>query len=166
MDLATLGDLLAFAGVLATGLMAGLFFGWSVSALRGLRRVPDRTYVESMQEINAAILNPLFLATFMAAAPLLAAAAVVDLLEGATARAWWLAAAAVTYAVGVLGVTITRNVPLNEALARFDRDAADDGAVATARHDYEGPWNRWQTLRAWAVVLALGLAVVALLVGR
>ncbi|MFC6287261.1 hypothetical protein ACFP3Q_08580 [Nocardioides sp. GCM10027113] len=102
MDLATLGDVLAFAGVVATGLMAGLFLCWSVSAVPGLRRVPDRVHVTSMQEINAAILNPLFLGTFMTAMPLLAGAAVIDLVEEATGRAWWLVAAAATYTVGVL----------------------------------------------------------------
>lgn len=156
---------LVFAGLIATGLMAGLFFGWSVSAVPGLADVSDNTYVTSMQSINRAILNPLFLVTFLGALLLLVAATVVSFLAGSTGRGWWLAAASATYAVGVVGVTITRNVPLNEVLAGFDRDSASDEALARQRQNYEPPWNRWQSVRTVAVVAAFSLAAIAALTG-
>src|SRR6476660_7259176 len=62
------------AAVVVVGLQAGPFFTWSTGVMPGLARVDDRTFVEAMQQINLAIVNPLFIATFLGA-PVLAGAA-------------------------------------------------------------------------------------------
>lgn len=164
MDATVVGSALALAGLLTVGLVAGFFYGWQVSAMRGLRVVPDRTYVTTMQSVNRAILNPYFLLSFVGALLLLAAATVVAFANGHTARAWWLLAASVSYGVGTFGVTVAGNVPLNEALARFDLGPADDEEVARQRSAYEGPWNRLHNLRTVANLVAFSCAAVALLV--
>ena len=57
---------------------------------------------------------------FMGIPVLLAGAAIVQFRAGDSRRGWLLAAATATYVVGVLGVTIGGNVPLNDALEAFD----------------------------------------------
>ena len=71
------GILLA-AAVLVAGLQAGTYFTWSTGVMPGLARVDDRTFVEAMQQINLAIVNPLFLATFLGAPALAGAAALLE----------------------------------------------------------------------------------------
>ena len=48
------------AAVITNGLMAGLFAAYSYAVMPGLGRAGDRTFVEAMQQTNAAILNGWF----------------------------------------------------------------------------------------------------------
>ncbi len=159
-----MADVSLFISILSAGLMAGLFFGWAVSVNLGLARVSDRTYVSTMQAINRAIVNPLFIAVFMGTAVVLVAAAVVHAVDGQGKRATWLFVAAGTYIFGVLGVTIGGNIPLNDQLEAFDLEGSGDDAISEQRHGYESPWVRWHTARTAASVLALALAALAALI--
>lgn len=150
------------ASIVATGLMAGLFFGWAVSVIPGTKLVDDRAYIETMQSVNRAIINPWFVVPFVATPFLLGAAAVAQARIGNTRAAWWLGSAAAVYTVGLIGITGAANVPLNDALDRFSL-AASDQAVSDRRRTYESPWNRWNTLRTAAAVAALGCATIAAL---
>jgi uncharacterized membrane protein len=152
------------ASILATGLMSGLWYGWAVSVIPGTRRVPDATYIVTMQSINRAIINPAFIIPFLGIPALLAGASFVQFRAGDHRRGWLLAGAAATYLVGVLGVTAGRNVPLNEALEAFDLAHSDEPARTTRRRAYETPWNRWHYLRTVANVGSFALASAAAVV--
>ena len=56
--------IILLATVILTGLSAGLFYAWQVSVIPGTKKVFDHTYIEVMQSINRAILNPAFFLIF------------------------------------------------------------------------------------------------------
>lgn len=150
------------AALLATALQAGLYYAFAVSVMPGLRQAGGRTFIDAMQQINVAILNPWFFLTFLGA-PLLTVAAVLLHLSG-TARAAlpWIAAAAVLCVVGVL-VTGVVNVPLNDALAAAGPpDRIADPARTLAR--FEASWVRWNVVRALVFTSALGCLAWALVI--
>jgi len=149
------------AGTMSSGLMAGLLYGWTVSVIPGLRRIPDATYIATMQDINRAIINPAFIVPFMGLPVQLAAGALARFRDGDPRRGWLMAGAAATYAAGVLGVTLGRNVPLNNALEAFALNSASNTAIAARRHSYESAWNRWHYLRTAASVAAFALVATA-----
>jgi hypothetical protein len=63
----TVDDLLFALTLLAAlgcGLMAGLFFAFSVCVMKALTRLPSAEGIAAMQSINVAIINPVFLAAF------------------------------------------------------------------------------------------------------
>ena len=66
------GPVLLVAALVA-GLQAGTYFTWATGVMPGLAKVDDRTFVHAMQQMNIAIVNPVFIATFLGA-PLLAGA--------------------------------------------------------------------------------------------
>ncbi len=150
--------------IVATGLMAGLWYGWTVSVIPGTRRVPDATYIATMQNINRAIINPAFIIPFMGIPVLLAGASIVQFRAGDSRRGWLLAGATATYVVGVLGVTIGGNVPLNDALEAFDLNGSSEQSIANRRRTYETPWNRWHYLRTAANIGSFTLAATAAIV--
>ena len=152
------------ASIVAGGLMAGLLYAWTVSVLPGTRRVPDTTYITTMQSINRAIINPAFIIPFMGIPVLLIATAIMQFRAGDSRRGSLLVSAAATYVVGVLGVTIGGNIPLNDALDAFDLTGSSEQAIADRRHSYETPWNRWHYLRTAASVASFTLASAAALV--
>ena len=157
----TLRTIVLIVGLVSAGLMAGLFFGWLVSVIPGLRKVEDQNYVSTMQHINREIVNPAFVLPFMLTPVLLALAAVTQFRVGEHRRAWYLSAAAVTYLVGVLGVTVGGNIPLNNTLDVFDASTATVDSISQMRQNYETRWNRWHNLRTAASVMAFTLAGVA-----
>lgn len=143
--------------VVTSGLQAGTYYTWASGVMPGLARTDDRTFVHAMQQMNVAIVNPVFLASFLGA-PVLAVLAAV-LAEG-DARSW-----AIAGAVGaVLTVVITGggNIPLNNALdaAGPVDDVPDLGAVRSA---FESRWVRLNILRALtstAAVVCLSVAAL------
>lgn len=157
-------QLLLGAGIVSTGLVAGLFFGWSVSVIPGTRRLDSAGYVNLMQHVNREILTPRFLVLFVGVPIVLGAAAIAQFRSGDHRRGALVAASAVTYLVGVFGVTAARNVPLNDALDSFDLAGSTGDQIEARRRSYEVPWNRWNTVRAVANVAAFTLAVSAALV--
>ena len=161
MDLKTA---LLGGGIVTTGLMSGLLYGWSVSVSPGTRRVSAGNYVDTMQHINRAIINPAFVVPFMGIPLVLGGAAVLQFRAGEHRRGWLLAGATATYVVGVLGVTIGGNVPLNNALDGFDLRGSASEAIERRRTTYEQPWNRWHYLRTVASVASFALAAAAALV--
>src|SRR3954467_2472334 len=118
------------------GLMAGLFAAYSYAVMPGLAGAGDRTFVEAMQQTNAAILNGWFGLCFGGAVVFAAAAVLLHLGRPGLP---WIVAGLVLYGA-VLVVTFRVNVPLNDALAAAGPD------LAAARAMFEGTWVRWNVV--------------------
>lgn len=152
------------AALVFTGLMAGLWYAWTVSVIPGTKRVEDVTYIETMQHINRAIINPAFIIPFMGIPVLLGVAAWAQFRAGDTRRGWLIVGAAGTYVVGVLGVTVGGNVPLNDSLDAFDLAGSSPADIADRRSSYEGPWNRWHYVRTLGNLVSFAFVSAAALV--
>src|SRR6478752_9859485 len=63
------------AATVTAGLQAGTYYTWASGVMPGLARTDDHTFTSSMNHINVAIVNPVFMLSFLGA-PVLAAAAV------------------------------------------------------------------------------------------
>ncbi|MEV0293260.1 anthrone oxygenase family protein [Nocardia sp. NPDC050710] len=143
------------------GLTAGLFAGFAYAVMPGLRRSGDRTYVEVMQNINAVILNPVFLTIFTGGLAAAFAAVVTNWKTGDPRVRYWAIAGFACYLVMFL-ITSGANVPLNDQLAAAgDPAALADPAVV--RDDFEDPWVGWNIARALANTAALACFALALL---
>jgi uncharacterized membrane protein len=151
------------AATMSVGLMAGVF-GLYAHIMPGLGRTDDRTFVGAFQSIDRAVINPLFLATFLGALAFTALAAALHLGNGW--RLAWVVAALVLY-LAVFIITIRVNVPLNDEIkAAGDPDQIADLAVVRERFD-EATWIRWNVVRAVATTAAFGcLAWTLVLYGR
>lgn len=148
------------ASTVAVGLMAGFFYAYACSVMVGLGRVDDRTFVTTMQWINATVRNAAFAPAFFGALLLTIAAAAVAVLSRCSGRGWVLTAAGL-YAAAFL-VTMALNVPLNEQLARAGHPD-QIGDLAAVRTSFEGPWVRWNLLRTAFTTGSLIALVIALL---
>ena len=145
------------AATIATGLLAGVFYGFACSVMIALRRVEDRTFVEVMQRINAAVQNGWFMLSFLGGLVFTVLAGVLQfgrppLLPIALALAFTVAGLAVTFAV---------NIPLNLQLDHAGRpDRMADPAAARRR--FEGRWTRWNVIRALLHTVSFGFLCWAL----
>lgn len=164
-DTAVLGGAL-----ITTALLAGLYYGWAVSVMPGLARTDDVTFVESIQDMNEAIVNPAFMVAFLGA-PALSAVAYVQWRrrrpEARSKRVGQFLLAALLLNLAGLAMTAGANMPLNDRIKAFgDPHGQPAAAVATARADFEGPWTRRHLLRTAFTVGALGCLSAAVLIDR
>nr|BFE86069.1 hypothetical protein GCM10020093_086700 [Planobispora longispora] len=109
------------------GLIAGFFYAYACSVMIGLARVDDRTFIDSMQWINATVRNVWFAPAFFGALLVTAVAAALHLGRAQRPVLGWVVAALVLYGAA-FGITMGVNVPLNEQLA-----AAGDPASSPTR---------------------------------
>ena len=142
-----------------TALIAGLFYGYTYSVNLGLGKLSDREYIAAMNSINVQIINPLFMASFMGTLLLLPISAYLSYSPGMNIRFILLVSAALVYAIGVFGVTMFGNVPLNDALARLNAETASPKELSVYRAMFEGPWNFLHNIRTWANVVSLVLVI-------
>jgi uncharacterized membrane protein len=151
---------LMICAICGCGLMAGLFFVFSVAVMRALGQLPPERGMAAMQSINSTILNPIFLLVFMGTAAICALLLVLSLLNRQLPGSTYVLAGSLLYLTGGLLVTIAVNVPMNDALA-----AAHPGSPEGAQLwvSYLTNWTAWNHVRAVACLgatasYALGLA--------
>lgn len=147
-----------------TGLVAGLLFSFSVAIVPALRLLKPKVHLEIMQKINVKILNPVFMLSFLGPSFLLPLAA---FLYRSAAAFPLLLASAVLYLIGVTGVTIAGNAPLNYRLDRVKLDQCNDTEAERIRQEFNGAgaaWMRLHSVRTIASIAATVLVLIACLV--
>jgi uncharacterized membrane protein len=148
---------LHLVAALATALMAGFFWSFSVVVMDGLRLLPPLEAMRAMQAINAAVRNALFGLGFFGT-PILCTLVLLSLVlpAGRDIGALVAASGAALYLALAFVVTFAKNIPLNEALA-----------AATSAEQWNVflvPWVFWNHVRTVgsliaACLLALGYAL-------
>jgi uncharacterized membrane protein len=156
-------DRLATGALVATtvgcGLVTGLLLAFSVCVMSALGRLPAAHGAAAMQTINVAIQNPVFGLVFAGATAGSAYAAASALLgwgqPGTAPRLF----GGVLFLVGVLVLTLVRNLPLNDALAAVD---PQDPAASAVWEHYLRVWTSWNHVRVVAGTVATALLVLSL----
>jgi uncharacterized membrane protein len=152
-----------FGAVVLTGLSAGFFYAWQVSVIKGTLLVKDAVYLETMQSINRAILNPWFFAIFFGSLIFLSIGSIYQFNTNKWVFGLILAASTV-YLVGTFGITAAGNVPLNDELDALNLSELTSEKMAEFRSYYETKWNRLHLQRTVFSVLSFVLAVLALFI--
>jgi uncharacterized membrane protein len=155
--------IIQIAAVAVAGLIAGLFYSYDCSVVGGLGKLGDKEYLLAFQSINRVILNPYFMMSFMGTLLLLPIAAWMTYKGGNATAFYFMLAAAIVYAVGVFGVTIAGNVPLNEMVDKFDIGNASTEAIQAMRQKFEAKWNMLQHVRTLAAIGAFILSIISII---
>jgi uncharacterized membrane protein len=135
-------EVVVLIAIVLNALQAGTYYTWASGVMPGLARTGDQTFVDAIQQMNRAIVNPVFMLTFLGAPVISVVAAIV---VGGDAR-WWAVASAVL-AVATIVITFGGNIPLNNAIDR----AGDPGEIAdlgAVRRAFEPGWVRLNVIRA------------------
>ena len=150
---------LKFCAALGSGLMAGVFFAFSVFVMSALASLPPAQGIAAMQAINVKVLNPLFMLVFMGTALLCLVSVVVWQLGRNQPGATWLFRGCVFYLIGTFGVTVAFNVPLNDALAKVQPTSAEAAHIWA---NFLSAWLGWNHLRAFFALAAMAAFIWSL----
>jgi uncharacterized membrane protein len=157
----SINSIILLVTVVFIGLSAGLFFAWQVSVIPGTILLKDRPYLEVMQSINKAILNPLFFTVFFGSVVLLSIASIYEFHSNKVVFGLMLSSA-ITYMVGTVLVTGLGNVPLNDQLEALKIAEMNSKEIAQFRKFYESNWNKLHLWRTVFAVLSFCMAVLAI----
>jgi uncharacterized membrane protein len=92
--------MLTLVTALGCGLIAGLFFAFSISVMKALAHIPAAEGIAAMQSINISIINPLFLSVFLGTAGGCALVIIASLLRWHAPGSVYLLAGGAFYLVG------------------------------------------------------------------
>ncbi len=150
---------LTWFAIVSVGIMTGVYFAFSAFVMKSLEAIDAPAGIIAMQSINRVILRSAFLPLFFASSAASVVLAVVAAMDISAPGALALLFAGIVYLVGMLLVTVARNVPLNNALEATA--ASGPEASAKWRH-YLSRWTAWNHVRTVSCSIALCLFIVAL----
>jgi uncharacterized membrane protein len=150
---------LTLVSALGCGLIAGVFFAFSAFVMKALASLPPAQGIAAMQSINVAVLNTLFLGTFLGTAVVCIILAAFSLFSWHKTGTGYLLTGSALYLIGTVFVTGMFNVPRNEALAAVDPAGAN---AAQLWAGYVTGWTAWNHVRTVAALAAAALLTVAL----
>lgn len=144
---------------LSAGLMAGIYFAFSVFVVHALDAAGRATGMAAMQSINRVIVRSAFLPLFFASSLACLFLAVRGVILWGTPGAWQMASGGALYLIGMLLVTIIGNVPLNNALEATDAGGPEGEAMWC---HYRQRWLAWNHVRTLSCTGALALLIGAI----
>lgn len=161
MDI-TLQNIVLIILVLLTGLSAGLCFTWTNAVSPGIGKLDDLGFLQSFQQMNRTILNPVFFLVFFG--PFLLNLINLYVFRKASSIVIGeFIAAATLYISGVVLITIFGNVPLNELLDKTDLAAATPEELSSLRLKFEKQWNRLHLIRTVTAIASFLLLLICLI---
>ncbi|MES9972311.1 MAG: anthrone oxygenase family protein [Candidatus Thiodiazotropha sp.] len=157
MDIDSILPYLVVAAIAGAGVITGLLFAFSNFVMRALAELQPDQGMFAMQQINEKIINPLFLLFFLGTPLLCLIIAGHSLMQLNDTHDLLLLAGSIGYLIGPFGITLRRNVPLNDELAVLQ---PAEGAHEWSR--YQVNWQRWNHIRTYIglisiIFLCLGL---------
>lgn len=162
-----LSTYILIAATLSSGLIAGLLYAFVCAVKPGLGSLTDQEYLRAMQAINRNIENPLFFLSFIGTLILLPVHTYNSFTNsGVSVRFIILLCSSVIYFMGVFGVTILGNVPLNDYLAKVDIGSLKVNEIKAIRIKYEHPWNNLHQIRTWASFISFSLLVLCCIINQ
>ncbi|MGZ2749733.1 anthrone oxygenase family protein [Burkholderia stagnalis] len=151
--------ILLWCSAIGCGVLAGVYFAFSAFVMTSFGRLAPAAGIAAMNAINVDIVRSLFMPAFLGTTLTSLALVVLALLRLGEPGATWIAAGGAIYVLGMFVVTMTFNVPLNDALAAADPSSAE-GAALWAR--YLRSWTLWNHVRTVASMAACGLFIAAI----
>jgi uncharacterized membrane protein len=147
---------LLWAAALSSGLMAGVYFAFSVFIMKAFDKIETAQSVAAMNSINEIILRSLFMPVFFGSSIISFLLVVVAFVYWGQAGAALALIAGMVYFVGMFACTVVFNVPLNNALARLGPDS--DNAQQIWSH-YLITWTKWNHLRTASSLVTCALCI-------
>lgn len=146
------------AAILLTGIVAGIFFAWSNAVMPGIGKLDDLEFLQAFKSMNRVILNKAFLSVFGGAMIAVFLVPVFHFALVPKALFWFYVSIFVLYAVGVLGVTVNGNIPLNELLDTAHLETMSTHEIEVLRERVESKWNSYHLMRtACSTITFVGL---------
>ena len=144
--------------IVMTGLMAGIYFAFSVFVMQSLAQIPAYEGTRAMNAINTVIVKTAFLPLFFISS-IAHLGLVILVLATEVENAVLLGSAGLVYVLGMFFTTLVGNVPLNNRLARYTEVSEKQTDVW---NDYLQRWVRLNHIRTISCTVSMVLILVSM----
>lgn len=142
---------LIFAGLISA-VIGGVFLAFSDFIMRSLHKAQRTGGIESMQIINREVYRSVFMVLLVGMSAVSALIAMYALVYASGAMASRALAGGLLYLIGVFGVTLGFNVPMNKRLDVLDFTGLE--AASYWAHTFYPKWTFWNYVRSIAAMLS------------
>ncbi|MEM8533601.1 MAG: anthrone oxygenase family protein [Chloroflexota bacterium] len=150
---------LTLVATIGSGLMAGLFFVFSVCVMQTLAERPDHEGMAMMQTINITIINPTFLIVFLGTATVCVSILFFTFGQWNNPGASYAFVGSLLYLIGSLFITAVYHVPKNNALGSVSPTTPDSASLWA---NYLTSWTVGNHVRAIMTLAAMIVFALAL----
>jgi uncharacterized membrane protein len=151
-------DLVTLLSALGCGLVAGMFFAFSIFVMKALGALPSAQGIAAMQSINVAVINPWFFLSFFGTGATCVVMIIASLLRWHDPRAAYWLVGGLLYLAGTILVTMLFNVPRNNALAIVAPTSPEGAGLWST---YLSSWTVWNHVRTAAALVAAAAFIIA-----
>ncbi len=144
--------------IILTGIMAGIYFAFSVFIMKSLAELPAIHAAQTMNKINTVIIKSLFLPMFIGTTVTHAGLLVWSLINWQGEPSLWVVIAAITLVLGMFVVTVIGNVPLNNQL---QQSVDTDSKLVETWQLYLKQWTRFNHLRTISCISAFFCLIIS-----
>lgn len=139
----------------------GFFYAWVCSTMWGLDAADPRVAIEAMNAMNGSVRNWVFAPAFFGPGPAFLLAALLAGLVRARCAAALFVLAGFVYVLFAQILTMSVNVPMNEALGQT---LTPTSAIEAERlwSDYSTRWQRFNTIRTVTSLLAFWIGIMGM----
>jgi uncharacterized membrane protein len=129
----------------------------------GIGKLGDIEYLRALQSMNRVILNNAFRIIFLGAIIAVALVPVFYFNLYPKNIFWLFVFTLVIYWIGVFGVTVSGNIPLNEILDKTNLESITLEEIKTLRKSIELKWNNYNLIRCISSGITFILLIVSFL---
>ena len=147
---------LLWTAALGSGLIAGIYFAFSVFIMQAFGKIDASQSIAAMNSINETILRSLFMPLFFGSSIISVLLVIVAFANWGEAGAELTLIAGAVYFAGMFVCTVVFNAPLNNSLVRLD-SKSDDASQIWSR--YLVTWTRWNHLRTVSSLVSCILCI-------
>jgi len=148
--------LLLWTAALSSGLMAGIYFAFSVFIMQAFGRIDTAQAITAMNAINKTILRSLFMPLFFGSSIISLLLIIMGYYHWDETNSELILLAGALYFSGMFICTALFNVPLNNSLASQDPNSENAYPVWT---HYLKTWTNWNHLRTISALVTCTLCI-------
>lgn len=152
---------LSLIAMVSSAAIFGFFYAWVCSTMWGLDAAAPDIAISAMQAMNASVRNLPFAISFFGTVPFMFLAAAACVLANARRAGGYFALGGGIYLFGAMVLTMTVNVPMNEALAEV-AVGSDQEVNRKIWAVYSADWQFWNITRTGFSGLAVLCAAAGL----
>ncbi|WP_191600852.1 DUF1772 domain-containing protein [Marinomonas algicola] len=141
-----------------TGIMAGIYFAFSVFIMKSLSQLPNIEGARAMNRINDVIIKTVFLPLFLGSTFWYAGLIIWSFVNWQSGQSTLIISASLVYIVGMFLITVIGNVPLNKKLKVSENDEKE---LSKTWPYYLQKWTQFNHLRTLSAMISLALLILS-----
>jgi len=146
-----------FFSTLFCALATGFILTYAIIVMPGLSKLDDKEFMQAFQVTDRIIQNnqPIFILIWGGSIISVLGTIIISILSLGVLEAWLIIFVSVVYLLGVQGITISIQLPLNKRIQKIDVNSTNSQTLSEVRKNFETKWNYFNNIRT-----SIGLFVI------